>query len=129
MFTYYGNTKRSNVMPYLLKLQVRGAEKLSLRYKCPVTWLSFDGKDWLATLPIPKLNDHTLSTVRDCLFDILFTATFHTGSRSYIRNLRMRHAMVMGIHLSQICSLFTLIQKDLYHLHLRTFSRFYSQHL
>ena len=47
----------------------------------------------LSTLrPTPKLEDHPLSAVRDCLFNI-FAATHHIGGRSSIRKLRTRHAM------------------------------------
>ena len=38
-------------------------------------------------LPTPKLEDHPLSAVRDCLFN-LFAATPHIGDCSSIRNLR-----------------------------------------
>ena len=38
-----------------------------------------------------------MSAVRDCLFN-LFAATIYIGSRSPIRNLRTRHAMVTGTH-------------------------------
>jgi hypothetical protein len=40
-----------------------------------------------------------LSAVRDYLFNI-FAAALHIGGRSSIRNLRMRHAVVTGTHLS-----------------------------
>jgi len=53
----------------------------------------------LAPRPNPKLEDHSLSVVRDYLFNI-FVATLHIGGRSSIRNLRTRHAMVAGTHLS-----------------------------
>ena len=46
------------------------------------------------------LEVHPLSAVRDCLFSI-FAATLHIGGRSYIRNLRTRHAVVTGTHLSR----------------------------
>ena len=49
--------------------------------------------------PTLKLEDHHLSAVRDCLFNIL-AATLHIGGRSSIRNLRTRHAVVTGAHLS-----------------------------
>jgi hypothetical protein len=52
----------------------------------------------LAPRPTPKLEDHLSSAVRDCLFN-LFTATLHIGSRSSIRNLRTRHAVVTGTHI------------------------------
>jgi len=52
----------------------------------------------LSTLrPTLKLVDHTLSTVRDCLFNI-FAATQHNGDRSSIRNLRTRHSVVTDTH-------------------------------
>jgi len=46
-----------------------------------------------------KLENHPLSAVLDCLFNI-FAATLHIGGRSSIRNLRTRHAVVTGTHLS-----------------------------
>jgi hypothetical protein len=52
----------------------------------------------LAPRPTPKLEDHPSSAVRGCLFN-LFTATLHIGGRSSIRNLRTRHAMVIGTHI------------------------------
>ena len=51
----------------------------------------------LAPRPIPKLEDHPLSSVRDCLFN-LFAATLHIGGRSSIRNLTTRYAVVTGTH-------------------------------
>ena len=51
----------------------------------------------LAPRPPPKLEDHPLSAVHDCLFNI-FAATLHKGGRSSIRNLRTRHAVVTGTH-------------------------------
>ena len=53
-----------------------------------------------APRPTPKLEDHPLSAVRDCLFNI-FAATLHIGGRSSIRNLRTHHAVVTGTHLSR----------------------------
>jgi len=53
----------------------------------------------LAPRPTPKLEDRPFSAVRDCVFNI-FAATLHIGGRSSIRNLRMRHAVVTGPHLS-----------------------------
>jgi hypothetical protein len=49
--------------------------------------------------PTPKLKDYSLSAVRDCLFNI-FAATLHIGGRSSIRNLKTRHAVVTGTHVS-----------------------------
>ena len=42
--------------------------------------------------PTPKLGDHPLSAVRDCLFTI-FAATLHIGCRT---SLRTRHSVVTG---------------------------------
>ena len=50
--------------------------------------------------PNPKLEDHPLSAVRDCLFNI-FAAALHIGGRSSIHNLRTRHAAVTWTHLSR----------------------------
>jgi len=61
--------------------------------------MGFHGEALLAPRPIPKLEDHRLSAVRDCLFN-LFAATLHIGGRSSIRNLRTRHAVVKRNHLS-----------------------------
>ena len=60
----------------------------------------FHGEVLLASRPTPKLGDHPSSAVRDCLFN-LFAATLHIGGRSSIRNLRTRHAVVTGTHLTQ----------------------------
>jgi hypothetical protein len=58
------------------------------------------GEELLAPRPTPNLEDHTLSAVRDYLFNI-FATTVHIGDRSSIRNLRTRHAVVTRTHLSQ----------------------------
>jgi len=60
---------------------------------------SFYGEELSAPRPTPKLNDHPLSAVRDCLFNI-FATTLHIAGRSSIRNFRTRHAVVTGTHLS-----------------------------
>ena len=41
-----------------------------------VTWLSLYGEELLLLHPTPKLEDHSVSAVRDCLFNI-FAATPH----------------------------------------------------
>ena len=61
---------------------------------CFLTWM-FYREGLLAPRPTPKLEDHALSAVHDCLFN-LFAATLHIGGRSSIRNLRTRHAVVTG---------------------------------
>jgi len=55
----------------------------------------------LAPHPTPKLEDRPLSAVRDCLFNI-FAATLHIGGPSSISNLRTRHAVLTGTHLSRV---------------------------
>jgi hypothetical protein len=59
----------------------------------------FYGEELLAPRPTPKLGDHPVLAVRDRLFNI-FAATLLIGGRSSIHNLRMRHAVVTGTHLS-----------------------------
>jgi len=61
---------------------------------------SFYDEELLAPRPTPKLEGHSLSAVRDCLFNI-FAATLHTGGRSSIHNLRTRPAVLTGTHLSR----------------------------
>jgi len=61
--------------------------------------VSFCGEELVAHRATPKLMDHPLSAVRDCLFNI-FAATLHTGGRSSIPYLKTRHAMVTGTHLA-----------------------------
>jgi len=54
----------------------------------------------LAPRPTPKLEDHPLLAVRDCLFNI-FAATLHIGGRSSNRKLKVCHAVVTRTHLLQ----------------------------
>jgi len=66
----------------------------------------------LAPRPTPKLEGHSLSAVRDCLFST-FAATLHIGGRSSIRNLRTRHAVVTGTHLSRLFCMKHVLNIDL----------------
>jgi len=59
----------------------------------------FYGEELLAACPTPKLEDHTLSAVRNCLFNV-FATTLLIEGRSSTRNLKTRHAVVTGTHLS-----------------------------
>jgi len=61
--------------------------------------VSFYGEKLLALRPTPSLEEHPLSAVRDCLFN-LFAATLRIRGRTSIRNLRTRQAVVTGTHLS-----------------------------
>ena len=54
----------------------------------------------LALRLTPKLKEHPLSAVRDCLLNI-FAATLRIEGRSFNRNLRKRHAVVSGTHVSR----------------------------
>ena len=61
--------------------------------------IRFYGEELLAPRPTTNLEDHTLSAVRDCSFNIL-VATLHIRGRSSKRNLRTRRAVVIVNHLS-----------------------------
>jgi len=62
--------------------------------------IRFHGEELLAPPPTPKLQNHPLSAVRDCLLNI-FAAALHIGGRSSIPNLRKCHAVVTGTHSSR----------------------------
>ena len=64
------------------------------------TWLSSYGEELLESRPTPKLEDHPLPAVSDCLFNI-FAVTVHIGGPSSIHNLRTRHFKMAGTHLSR----------------------------
>jgi hypothetical protein len=70
----------------LLGPNIRGALKHFVTIKI------FYGEGLLAPRRTPKLEDHPLLAVRDCLFSI-FTATLRTPE-DFIRNLRTRHTVV-----------------------------------
>ena len=61
----------------------------------------FNDEELLAPRPTSKLEDHPLSAVRDCLFNILL-ANLYIGGRYSNRNLRTRHAVVTGTHLTRV---------------------------
>jgi hypothetical protein len=71
------------------------ATDISMRRPCAVmrNVLSFYGEELLASHSAPKLEDHPLFIVCDCLFSI-FAPTLHIGNRSYIRNLRTHNAVM-----------------------------------
>jgi hypothetical protein len=60
---------------------------------------SFYAEELLAPCRTPKLEDHPLLAVHDCLFN-KFVAILHIIGCSFLCNLRMCHAMVTGTHLS-----------------------------
>jgi hypothetical protein len=63
--------------------------------------LVFYGEGLLAPRPTPKLEDHPLSFVRGCLFNIL-AANLQLDAVPSIRNARTRHALVKHIHPADI---------------------------
>jgi len=62
--------------------------------------IRFYGEDLLGPCTNPKLGDHPLSAVCNCLFSI-FAATVHIGSRPSTRIRRTLRAVVTGTHLSR----------------------------
>jgi len=62
-------------------------------------------EELLAPRPTLKLEDHPLSSVPNCFFNV-FAATLHIEGRSSSRNLRKRHAVVRQTHLS--CEMFSV---------------------
>jgi hypothetical protein len=57
--------------------------------------LNFYGEELLAPRPTPKLEDHHLSAVRDCLFNIFTVTSLYLQAVASIRNLRTRHAVLI----------------------------------
>jgi hypothetical protein len=108
----YPEPAQSSPDPHILL----GSTKVSVQVRgivCEhfVTKIRFHGKGLLAPRQTPKLEAHPLSAVRDCLFNI-FAATLHTGGRSSIRNLRTRHAVVTGTHLSHSPNIIRVIKSE-----------------
>jgi hypothetical protein len=68
----------------------------------------FHGEALLAPRKSPKLDDHTSSAVRDCLFNI-YTDTQYIADRFSFRNLRTRRDVVTGTHLSRQAASFPWI--------------------
>ena len=62
--------------------------------------IRFYVEELLAPRQDPKLQDHPLSALRDCLFNI-FAAPLHIGGRSSIRNLMTQLGVVTGAQLSR----------------------------
>jgi hypothetical protein len=57
----------------------------------------FYGEGLLATRPTPKLEEHPLSSVCSCLFNV-FPANFHSWRSSLYQRLEDAHAVVTGTH-------------------------------
>jgi len=60
--------------------------------------MRFYSEKLLAPHSTPKLEDHIMLAVHDCLFNTL-TAILHIGGHSSIRNRRTDHAVVRRTHL------------------------------
>jgi hypothetical protein len=83
----------------LVRLLLCTSENCSRKFsKRRVNKAGFYGDEFIAPRPTPKLGDHPLSAVCDCLFN-KFVATVDIGSRSSIRSLRTHYAVVTGTHL------------------------------
>ena len=87
---FYGTRRFMNALTSVRLQREHPACKYFLK------WM-FYREGLLAPRPTPHLEDHPLSAVHDCLFN-LFAATLHIGGRSSIRNPRTRHAVVTGTH-------------------------------
>ena len=72
--------------------------------------MCFYGEELLAPRPTPKLEDHPLSAVRDCLFNI-FATTLHIGGRSSIRNQRTHHTVVKDPLIMEVMTHIMLIHQ------------------
>ena len=80
----------------------RNRVPVKVRDSCTIhNMIRFYDEELLARRPTTKLEDHPLSAVRDCFFNI-FAVTLHIGGRSYIRNLRTPHAVVTETHLPRL---------------------------
>ena len=79
-----------------------GCTEVSVRLRDLCVWfvtcLRFFGVELLAPRPAPKLEDHLLSAVRDCLFNI-FAATIHVRRPFLHPQPEASHAVVTETHL------------------------------
>jgi len=95
--------------------------------ECFLIWM-FHKEGLLALRPTPKLEDHPLSAVRDCLFNI-FATTLPIGSRSSIRNLRTRHAVVTGTHYTVIVYIYIYTYNILYIVYVCIYILYHCTHI
>ena len=70
------------------------------------TCLSFCVDELLAPRPTPKLEDHPLPAVRDCLFST-FAATLKVWKQFLHLQPEPRHAVVTGTHLSRVLRMYS----------------------
>jgi len=90
-------------VPILSQNDIKGSVQVRGLFELFVARYIFQWRELLAPLPIPKLENHPLSAVRDCIFNIL-AATLHIGGRFSIRNLRTRHTAMSRTHLSWVAA-------------------------
>jgi len=62
--------------------------------------VNFDSEELLAPCPTPKLEDHPLSAVRDCVSNLFVELPSISVDRSSLRNVRTHHAVMTGTHLT-----------------------------
>ena len=84
-----------------------GSERFTFR-----NYARFYGEELSAPRPNPRVQDHPLSVVRDCLFKI-FTATLHIAGRSSISSLRKRHAVLTGTDLAHNREVLVVVRKEI----------------
>jgi hypothetical protein len=93
--------------PYQNPKKISTTESVQVRglVQCFVSWYSFYGEELLAPRPTPKLEDHPLSAVCHCLFNV-FAATLHIH-RSFLHPQpedapcrRDRDQLIMEVSLS-----------------------------
>jgi hypothetical protein len=88
----------ANLVPLFPLLRLYQRISQGLRHMYPFCKkASYYGGELLPPHANPKLENHTLSVVHDCLLNI-FTAALHIGGCSSIHNLRTRCAVVTEIH-------------------------------
>jgi len=85
-------------MPNLMSLQSQTTRPRHSPREMLRNIVNFYADELLAPHPIPQLEEHSLSAVCYCLFNI-FAATLHIGYRSSNGNLMTRHTMVAGTQL------------------------------
>jgi len=87
-------TECSETLAYKIQAPKNYPEEIIKQYD------NFYVEELLAHRPTPTLEGHSLSAVRDCLFNI-FTANLRIVDHSSTRHLRTRHAVVTGTYLSR----------------------------
>jgi len=68
---------------------------------------NFYNEEFSTPRPNPKLEDHPLSAVHDCLY-LIFADILRIGGRSSIRNPKTRHAVVTETHLPWLVHMYCI---------------------